>query len=66
MAIVAPQGRTHLCADALLRAEHAGRGTSYARHDCATGLVHRVRFVKGMEYWESGDDQSQPCSWVIA
>jgi hypothetical protein len=49
-------------------AEHAGRVTSYERHDRAAGLVHRFRFVNDVplhasnadlrvnfiEYWEVG------------
>jgi hypothetical protein len=30
-------------------AEHPGRVSSYARHDRAVGLVHRVRFVKDLQ-----------------
>jgi hypothetical protein len=59
-------------------AEHAGRVTYYERHDRATGVVHRFRFVNDMplnaartdvrvhfiEYWEVGDDKSQHFSWV--
>jgi hypothetical protein len=59
-------------------AEHAGRVTSYARHDRAAGLVHRFRFVNDVslnasnpdvrvnfiEYWEMGDNKVQHFSWV--
>jgi hypothetical protein len=59
-------------------AEHAGRVTSYERHDRAAGLVHRFRFVNDVplnasnadlrvnfiEYWEVGDDKVQHFSWV--
>jgi hypothetical protein len=59
-------------------AEHAGRVTSYERHDRAAGVVHRFRFVNDMplnaahtdvrvhfiEYWEVGDDKTQHFSWV--
>jgi len=59
-------------------AEHAGRVTYYERHDRATGVVHRFRFVndvplnasradvrvKCIEYWEIGQDQVQHFSWV--
>src|SRR5215475_10671193 len=59
-------------------AEHAGRVTSYERHDRAAGLVHRFRFVNDVplhasnadlrvnfiEYWEVGDDKVQHLSWV--
>jgi hypothetical protein len=59
-------------------AEHAGRVTSYERHDRAAGLVHRFRFVNDLplnashadlrvnfiEYWEVGDDKGQHFSWV--
>jgi len=59
-------------------AEHAGRVTAYARHDRATGVVHRFRFVNDVprnasradvrvhfiEYWEIGQDQVQHFSWV--
>jgi len=59
-------------------AEHAGRVTSYERHDRAAGVVHRFRFLHDMplnaartdvrvhciEYWEVGDDKVQHCSWV--
>jgi hypothetical protein len=59
-------------------AEHAGRVTSYERHDRAVGVVHRFRFVNDLplnashpdlrsnviEYWEVGDTQVQHCSWV--
>jgi hypothetical protein len=59
-------------------AEHAGRVTVYERHDRATGLVHRFRFlndvslnashaevrVNFIEYWEMGQDKVQHFSWV--
>jgi len=59
-------------------AEHAGRATSYERHDRAAGLVHRFRFVNDVslnasntdvrvnfiEYWESSDTKVQHFSWV--
>jgi hypothetical protein len=59
-------------------AEHAGRVTSYERHDRAAGVVHRFRFVNDLplnaahtdvrvhfiEYWEVGDDKVQHFSWV--
>ena len=59
-------------------AEHAGRVTSYERHDRAAGLVHRFRFVNDVplhasntdvrvnfiEYWEHRRDQVQHFSWV--
>ena len=59
-------------------AEHAGRVTSYERHDRAAGLVHRFRFVNDVplnasnadlrvnfiEYWEVGDAKVQHFSWV--
>jgi hypothetical protein len=59
-------------------AEHAGRVTSYERHDRAAGVLHRFRFVNdvplnaantGMrgnfiEYWERGADKVQHFSWV--
>jgi hypothetical protein len=59
-------------------AEHAGRVTSYARHDRAAGLVHRCRFlntvplnasnvegrVNVIEYWEMGQDTVQHFSWI--
>jgi hypothetical protein len=59
-------------------AEHAGRVTYAARHDRATGVVHRGHGVHdvpltasradgrvhGLEYGESGQDQVQPCRWV--
>jgi hypothetical protein len=59
-------------------AEHIGRVTAYERHDRATGLVHRFRFVNDVplnesradvqvnfiEYWEIGQDQVQHFSWV--
>jgi len=59
-------------------AERAGRVTSYDRHDEATGLRHRFRFVSDvplnasnsalrvncLECWEWEGDQVQHCSWV--
>ena len=59
-------------------AEQAGRVTSYERHDCAAGLVHRLSLVNDVplnasnahvrvnciEYWERGDDKVQHLSWV--
>jgi hypothetical protein len=59
-------------------AEHAGRVTSYERHDRAAGVIHRFRFVNDMplnasnvdvrvnfiEYWEIGDAKVQHFSWV--
>ena len=59
-------------------AEHAGRVTSYERHDRAAGLVHRFRFlndvplnashaevrVNFIEYWEIGQDKVQHFSWI--
>lgn len=59
-------------------AEHAGRVTSYERHDRAAGLVHRFRFlndvslnashagvrVNFIEYWEMGQDKVQHFSWI--
>jgi hypothetical protein len=59
-------------------AEHAGRVTYYERHDRATRLVHRFRFINDMplneshadvrvnfiEYWEIGDKKVQHVSWV--
>ena len=59
-------------------AEHAGRVTSYERHDRAAGVVHRFRFVNDMplhaantgvrvnfiEYWEIGQNKVQHFSWV--
>lgn len=59
-------------------AEDAGAVPYYARHDRATGVVHRFRFVNAMplnaskadvrvnfiEYWELTQDQVQHCSWV--
>jgi hypothetical protein len=59
-------------------AEHAGRVTHYERHDRASGVVHRFRFVNDMplnesnadvqvnfiEYWEIGDETVQHFSWV--
>jgi hypothetical protein len=59
-------------------AEQAGHVTYYNRHDRAAGVVHRFRFVNDVplkasradvrvnviEYWEIGQDQVQPFSWV--
>jgi hypothetical protein len=59
-------------------AEHAGRVTSYERHDRAAGVLHRFRFVNDvplnashtdvrvnfLEYWEQGADKVQHFSWV--
>jgi hypothetical protein len=59
-------------------AEHAGRVTSYERHDRAAGVVHRFRFVNQgplnasnaavrvnfIEYWASSASKVQHCSWV--
>jgi len=59
-------------------AEHAGRVTSYERHDRAAGVVHRFRFVNDVplnashsdvrvnfiEYWEMGQDKVQHFSGV--
>jgi hypothetical protein len=59
-------------------AEHAGRVTSYERHDRAAGLVHRFRFLNNVplnasngevrvnfiEYWEMGHDKVQHFSWI--
>jgi hypothetical protein len=59
-------------------AEHAGRVTSYERHDRAAGVRHRFRFVNDMplnashpdvrinfiEYWELGHPKVQHFSWV--
>jgi hypothetical protein len=59
-------------------AEEAGRVTYYERHDRATGVMHRFRFVNNVplnasradvrvnfiEYWESGQNQVQHFSWV--
>ena len=59
-------------------AQHAGRVTSYERHDRASGLVHRFRFVNDVplnasnvdvrvnliEYWEISPDKVQHFSWV--
>ena len=59
-------------------AEHAGRVTSYERHDRAAGVVHRFRLVNDVplnasnadvrvhciEYWEIGNGQTQHLSWV--
>jgi hypothetical protein len=59
-------------------AEHAGRVTTYERHDRAVGLVHRFRFVNDVpltasnpdvrvnciEYWERGQAKVQHVSWV--
>ena len=59
-------------------AEHAGRVTTYERHDRAAGVIHRFRFVHDMplnvshphvrvnflEYWEIRPHQVQHWSWV--
>jgi hypothetical protein len=59
-------------------AEHAGRVTSYERHDRTAGVVHRFRFVNDVplnasnadlrvnfiEYWEIAADKVQHFSWV--
>ena len=59
-------------------AEHAGRVTTYERHDRAAGVIHRFRFVNDMplnasnphvrvnflEYWEIRPHQVQHWSWV--
>jgi len=59
-------------------AEHRGRVTSYERHDRATGLVHRFRFVNDVPlneshaalrinviaYWEMGAERVQHLSGV--
>jgi hypothetical protein len=59
-------------------AEHAGRVTSYERHDRSAGVVHRFRFVNDLplnashpdlrinfiEYWEIGATKVQHFSWV--
>jgi hypothetical protein len=59
-------------------AEHAGRVTLYERHDRATGVVHRFRFVNDVplnashvevrvnfiEYWEISATKVQHFSWV--
>ena len=59
-------------------AEHAGRVSYYERHDRATRVVHRFRFVNQMplnashsdvrvnfiEYWEIGQKKVQHFSWV--
>jgi len=59
-------------------AEHAGRVTYDERHERASGLRHRFRFVNDVplnesnadvrvnfiEYWEMGDDKVQHFSWV--
>jgi hypothetical protein len=59
-------------------AEDAGAVTHYERHDRATGVVHRFRFVNAMplnasradvrvnfiEYWEITPGQVQHFSWV--
>jgi len=59
-------------------AEHAGRVTSYERHDRTAGIVHRFRFVNDVplnasntdvrvnfiEYGEIDDDKVQHFSWV--
>jgi Transposase DDE domain len=58
--------------------EHANRVTLYERHDRATGVVHRFRFVNDLrlnashpdlrvnviEYWEIGATKVQHWSWV--
>jgi hypothetical protein len=58
-------------------AEHAGRATSYERHDRAAGVVPRFRFVNDVplhasnvevrvhciEYWEISDTKGQHFSW---
>jgi len=59
-------------------AEHAGRVTSYERHDRTAGLAHRFRFVNNVplnesnkdvrvnfiEYWEMRADKVQHFSWI--
>jgi hypothetical protein len=59
-------------------AEHAGRVTSYERHDRAAGVLHRFHFVNDLplnashpalrinfiEYWEIGATKVQHFSWV--
>jgi hypothetical protein len=59
-------------------AEHAGRVTSYERHDRVAGVRHRFRFVNNVplnaanvdvrvnfiEYWEMGNNKVQHFSWV--
>src|SRR6266403_490071 len=59
-------------------AEAAGHVTYYERHDRATGVIHRFRFINDMplnasrvdvrvnfiENWEIGPDQVQHFSWV--
>src|SRR5712692_7671127 len=59
-------------------AEHAGRVTYYERHDRATHVVHRFRFINDVplnasnpdvrvniiEYWEIGQGKVQHFSWV--
>src|SRR5712691_13084986 len=59
-------------------AEHAGRVTYYERHDRATHVVHRFRFINDVplnasnpdvrvnfiEYWEIHGDTVQHFSWV--
>jgi len=59
-------------------AEHAGRVSSYERHDRAARVVHRFRFVNQVplnaanstmqvnfiEYWEIGQHKVQHFSWV--
>jgi hypothetical protein len=59
-------------------AEHAGRVSSYERHDRAGGVVHRFRFVNSVplnasnrdvrvnfiEYWEIKGPKVQHFSWV--
>ena len=66
------------CSSRWQAAEHAGRVTSYERHDRASGLVHRFRFVNDVplnasnvdvrvnfiEYWEISPDKVQHFSWV--
>ena len=59
-------------------AEHAGRVSSYERHDRAARVVHRFRFINQvplnasnadvrvnfLEYWERGQTKVQHFSWV--
>jgi Transposase DDE domain len=59
-------------------AEQAGQVQHYTRHDRATGITHRFRFlnhvplnashpelrVNFLEYWEIHADHVQHCSWV--
>ena len=59
-------------------AEHAGRVTSYERHDRAAEVIHRFRCVNDLplhasnphvqvnciEYWELGPHKVQHFSWV--